>query len=100
MQAPGMQRANSIVLLLPNQVRYATTEQDVASWSSIEFATGTPGPPGPAGPAGPVGPVGPDGLSVAGPRGPVGPQGVVFRGNWNPSAPYDQSDAVSYLGNT
>ena len=103
LQAPGTERSNSIVLLLPNQVRFATSALDAVSWSSVDFPTGAPGPQGPAGPAGatgPVGPAGPAGLSVTGPRGPAGPQGVVFRGNWSSKTVYTPGDAALYLGST
>jgi hypothetical protein len=103
LQAPGTERSNSIVLLLPNQVRFATSALDAVSWSSVDFPTGAPGPQGPAGPAGatgPVGPAGPAGLSVTGPRGPAGPQGVVFRGNWSSKTVYSPGDAALYLGST
>jgi hypothetical protein len=101
--APSSQRVSSIVLELPNLVRFATAAQDVASWTSVAFPIGAPGPQGPAGPAGPAGPVGPAGpagRSVAGPQGPSGPPGMVFRGNWSSTTAYDFGDSVFYLGST
>jgi hypothetical protein len=99
--APSTVRSNSIVLKVPNQVRFANAAQEVTTWSSIDFPAGTPGPQGPAGPAGPEGPAGATGpTGPAGNAGAQGPVGMVFRGSWIFGFPYRINDAVVYKGST
>ena len=60
-------------------------------------ATGGQGLPGDTGATGATGPQGPQGaIGVTGATGLTGPQGLVWQGNFNPSNPYVQNDAVHF----